>query len=240
MSHLLEEVFVHLSQQIELLSIEDALNTLSLFANDKLTFSTSFSNEDQVLTDILVRSNTPVNIFTLDTGRLFEETYDTWHRTKVHYNIQIKAFFPEAGEVSSFLQQHGPNSFYESVDLRKECCSIRKILPLGNALKGQLVWITGLRAEHSLNRTDLKRLEWDEVNQIIKFNPLVHWTTEDVKEYILANKVPFNPLTEKGFVSIGCAPCTRAINTGEDFRAGRWWWEENSKKECGLHINPKK
>lgn len=205
----------------------------------QLTFSTSFSFEDQMLTDIIVKSGVPVEIFTLDTGRLFPETYYTWNQTVANYGIAIKAFYPPADGIGAFVTQFGPNAFYDSPELRKECCRLRKVVPLQQALQGKQVWITGLRAEHSPNRQDLQVLEWDGSNQIIKYNPLLHITTAEVQDYIKANNVVYNPLHDKGFISIGCAPCTRAIRPGEDFRAGRWWWEDASKKECGLHVHEK-
>jgi phosphoadenosine phosphosulfate reductase len=172
----------------------------------------------------------------LDTGRLFAETYSVWSGTNDKYHARVKAYYPDRTLLEKFLDDKGPNAFYESVDLRKECCRIRKVEPLKRALNGQAVWVTGLRAEHSPERKDHASIEWDEGNRIIKYNPLLHWTTEQVKEYIDRNDVPYNILHDRGFVSIGCAPCTRAIRPGEDFRAGRWWWEDASKKECGLHT----
>jgi phosphoadenosine phosphosulfate reductase len=203
----------------------------------QVTFSTSFSYEDQVITHDILSNNFPVKIFTLDTGRLFAETYSVWSSTNEKYNTKIKAYYPNETALQEFVEAKGPNSFYESVDNRKQCCFIRKVEPLKRALAGNAVWITGLRTEHSADRTNLPIIEWDEANQIIKYHPLLHWTTEQTKNYIAKNHVPYNPLHDKGFVSIGCAPCTRAIKPGEDFRAGRWWWEDADKKECGLHIH---
>ena len=202
---------------------------------NQVTFSTSFSYEDQVITNEILDNQLPVKIFTLDTGRMFAETYSVWNSTNEKYNTKIKAYYPKADALQEFVEVKGPNSFYESVENRKQCCFIRKVEPLKRALAGNAIWITGLRAEHSGDRKDLPILEWDESNQVIKYHPILHWTTEDVKAYISKNHVPYNPLHDKGFVSIGCAPCTRAIKPGEDFRAGRWWWEDASKKECGLH-----
>ncbi len=201
----------------------------------QVTFSTSFSFEDQAITHAILRNKLPITIFTLDTGRLFPETYSTWSSTNERYAAHIKAYYPNQDTLQDFIAVSGPNSFYESVDNRKKCCFIRKVEPLQRALKGNAVWITGLRAEHSGNRKELPLVEWDETNQVIKYHPVLHWTTEAVKEYISNNQVPYNPLHDKGFVSIGCAPCTRAVQPGEDFRAGRWWWEDADKKECGLH-----
>lgn len=203
----------------------------------KVVFSTSFSFEDQAITHAILDAKLPVEIFTLDTGRMFAETYSVWNSTNERYQTHIKAFYPDQSALEKFVEEKGPNSFYESVDNRKSCCYIRKVEPLKRALAGKELWITGLRAEHSPDRKDLPMVEWDESNQVIKYHPLLHLTTEQVREYIKENKVPYNPLHDRGFVSIGCAPCTRAIKPGEDFRAGRWWWEDADKKECGLHIH---
>ncbi len=204
---------------------------------EQVTFSTSFSYEDQAIAHEILSHNLPVSIFTLDTGRLFAETYSVWSSTNSIYNTHIKAYYPNDKLLEHFVEDKGPNSFYESVDNRQQCCFIRKVEPLKRALAGNAVWITGLRAEHSPDRHDLPMIEWDESNQIIKYHPILHWTTAEVKNYISDNHIPYNPLHDRGFVSIGCAPCTRAIREGEDFRAGRWWWEDANKKECGLHVH---
>jgi phosphoadenosine phosphosulfate reductase len=226
-----------LRDRIAPLPIPDALKLLEETFRGRLTFSTSFGMEDQVVTDLLHKSGVVSTIFTLDTGRLFPETYSTWSRTLERYRVSIDAYYPNTEKIQEFVRDYGPNSFYESVDRRKQCCHIRKVEPLKRALAGNSVWITGLRAEQSPNRNDMQILEWDEVNQIIKYNPLLHWSTEEVWAYINQHNVPYNSLHDKGFISIGCAPCTRAIKPGEDFRAGRWWWEDQSKKECGLHVH---
>jgi phosphoadenosine phosphosulfate reductase len=215
-------------------SIEETLAFLANEYKDKVVFSTSFGQEDQVITALIAKNDLPITIFTLDTGRLFQETYDVFHKTLKKYNIDIKTYFPERSAVEELLNKKGPNSFYESVENRKECCFIRKVAPLTKALKGNAIWITGLRAEQSENRSDLAFFEYDAHFDIIKFNPLLKWTLEEIQKYIDDNNVPQNTLHKKGFVSIGCAPCTRAIVPGEDIRAGRWWWE-SSHKECGLH-----
>ena len=216
-------------------SIEAVLDHLTGIFPDEICFSTSFSMEDQVITDLVKESS--IKIFTLDTGRLFEDTYNTWNLTRSKYQLDIKAYYPNQEELEAFIQQKGPDSFYTSVDNRKKCCEIRKVHPLKRALQGNKVWITGLRAEHSPDRNDLRQLEWDESNQIIKYHPMLFWTTDQVKNYLKEKQIPYNILHDRGFVSIGCAPCTRAIQPGEDFRAGRWWWEDASKKECGLHVH---
>ena len=169
--------------------------------------------------------------------RLFPETYSVWTRTNEKYGAHVNAYYPDYKLLEEFVTDKGPNAFYESVENRKQCCFIRKVEPLKRALAGNAVWITGLRAEHSPDRNNLSVIEWDEGNQVIKYNPILHWTTEQVRQFINENDVPYNPLHDRGFVSIGCQPCTRAIRPGEDFRAGRWWWEDASKKECGLHVH---
>jgi phosphoadenosine phosphosulfate reductase len=224
----------YLLEKTKGLSIEETLAFLANEYKDKVVFSTSFGQEDQVITDFIGQNDLPITIFTLDTGRLFQETYDVFHKTLKKYKKEIKVYFPEASEVENLLNKKGPNSFYESVENRKECCFIRKVAPLTKALKGNSIWITGLRAEQSENRNDLDLFEYDEKFDIIKFNPLLKWTLKEVEDYLEKNNVPQNTLHKKGFVSIGCAPCTRAITPDEDIRAGRWWWE-SSHKECGLH-----
>jgi len=215
-------------------SIEETLAFLANEYKDKVVFSTSFGQEDQVITALIAKNDLPITIFTLDTGRLFQETYDVFHKTLKKYKKEIKVYFPEAAAVEKLLEAKGPNSFYESVENRKECCFIRKVAPLTKALEGNAIWITGLRAEQSENRNDLALFEYDEKFEIIKFNPLLKWTLKEVEDYLEKNNVPQNALHKQGFVSIGCAPCTRAITPDEDIRAGRWWWE-SSHKECGLH-----
>ena len=215
-------------------SIEETLIFLANEYKGKVVFSTSFGQEDQVITALIASNDLPITIFTLDTGRLFQETYDVFHKTLKKYKKEIKVFFPEANAVEKLLKEKGPNSFYESVENRKQCCHIRKVAPLTKALKGNAIWITGLRAEQSENRSDLDFFEYDAHFDIIKFNPLLKWTLAEVQKYIDDKNVPQNALHKQGFVSIGCAPCTRAITPDEDIRAGRWWWE-SSHKECGLH-----
>ena len=201
-----------------------------------VVFSTSLGQEDQVITDLIAKNKVPVRIFTLDTGRLFYETYELIDRTRARYKRDIDVFFPAHQAVEELTTKKGFTSFYDSVENRKECCFIRKVEPLNRALAGASVWITGLRGEQSANRNEMELLEYDEARKIFKFNPLIHWTYNDVLDYLKAHNVPYNPLHDKGYISIGCAPCTRAIEPGEDPRAGRWWWEI-SKKECGLHVS---
>jgi phosphoadenosine phosphosulfate reductase len=229
-----------ITKLIEGKSPEEILRDLAVLSADKITFSTSLSYEDQVITHMIFSNNLNIEIFTLDTGRLFTETYSVFNSTRERYKKEIKTFYPKTEEVEKLVSSKGPNSFYESVDNRKECCFIRKVEPLKRALAGKTIWITGIRAEQSANRESMQQAEWDEANQIIKVHPLLNWTFEEVKAYIKKNNIPYNPLHDRGFVSIGCQPCTRAIKEGEDFRAGRWWWEDNTKKECGLHITVNK
>ncbi|MBB6272113.1 phosphoadenosine phosphosulfate reductase [Pedobacter cryoconitis] len=228
----LEEI----AAQIKDLGPVEALSFLAQKFPGQITFSTSFGWEDQVITDLIFANDVPVRVFTLETGRLFPETYYVWNRTLENYQKPIHAYHPDASALEDMVSKKGPNSFYESVENRKECCFIRKIGPLKRALKGNKCWVTGIRAEQSLNRTDMSNLEWDEENQLIKFHPIFYWSLDEVKAYIRKNNIVYNTLHDKGFPSIGCAPCTRAVQEGEDFRAGRWWWEDQSKKECGLHA----
>jgi phosphoadenosine phosphosulfate reductase len=217
------------------LTAEEILTkVLELFGN-KVTFATSMGAEDQVITHILAKLSKSANIFTLDTGRVFPETYDLLHRTVNRYGLQIKSFYPDTTQVEEMVNSKGINLFYESIENRKLCCHVRKIVPLRRALTGMDAWITGLRREQSVTRTDLKIVEWDGGNGLIKINPLLEWTEEQVWDYIKNNSIPYNKLHDQGFPSIGCQPCTRAIEKGEDLRAGRWWWEMPDSKECGLH-----
>jgi phosphoadenosine phosphosulfate reductase len=235
----MKEVLKYVNDSLGNIDPKDIGSTLkelvSLFPN-AVTFSSSFSYEDQVITHFIAQNAPEISIFTLDTGRLFPETYSTWNSTKDRYGVKIKAYYPNHAAIEEFVEEKGPNSFYETLENRKSCCFIRKVEPLKRALASNSIWITGLRAEHSPERQNLEIFEWDEANQILKYNPLLHWTTDDVVKYIQENNVPYNILHDRGFISIGCQPCTRAIRPGEDFRAGRWWWEDASKKECGLHI----
>ena len=217
-------------------TLEEKLKQISNLIQGKFVFSTSFGIEDQVISHAIFSQNIKkIEVFTLDTGRLFPETYSVWDKTQLQYNEKIKAYYPNTNAIEKYSNENGINAFYNSVDLRKECCFVRKVEPLNRALSDAKIWITGLRAEQSNNRNAVKEIEWDEEKQLFKFNPLLNWTTEEVVEYLKINAVPYNLLHNEGFVSIGCAPCTRAIQPGDDFRAGRWWWEDQSKKECGLH-----
>ncbi len=224
------------TQEIENASTADALKLVTAQFPEETVFSTSLGQEDQVLTEMIASGKLPVRIFTLDTGRLFYEHYDLLEKTNARYKINIDVYFPEAPDVEAYVKANGVNGFYESVENRKACCFIRKVKPLNRALTGAKVWITGLRSEQSDNRKDMKMIEWDADRGLYKFNPLIHWSYDEMMDYIRQKNVPYNPLHDKGFISIGCAPCTRAIEPGEDPRAGRWWWEV-SHKECGLHVH---
>lgn len=216
-------------------SIVEILHLLVENHPGKVVFTTSFGYEDQVITDMIFRNNLDIKVVSLDTGRLFPETYKVYNSTLEKYKKPILVYFPPTDKVEKLLNDKGPFSFYESLENRKECCYIRKVIPLKRALDGNHIWITGLRASQSENRSEMREFEWDNGNSIVKYNPLMEWSLDDVKTYVAENHVPYNILHDKGFVSIGCQPCTRAIQPGESFRAGRWWWEQNSGRECGLH-----
>ncbi len=225
-----------LKQELAEKDAAEIIHFISSNYADRTVFSTSFGIEDQVLTHLLAQANSNINIFTLDTGRLFPETYYVWNRTLERYGLAIQSYSPNTAEVERLVTDKGPSSFYESVENRKECCFIRKIEPLSRAIKGYDIWITGIRADQSPNREEMEYIEWDAHNNILKIHPLFHWNLTDVEEFLKVNNIPYNPLHDKGFPSIGCQPCTRAVQPGESFRAGRWWWEDQSKKECGLHT----
>lgn len=197
-------------------------------------FACSFGAEDMVLLDAIARNARKIEVFTLDTGRLPEETHALLESARDKYPIVIHTYFPNAAAVETWVDLNGPNAFYKSVAQRQQCCGIRKVEPLKRALTGKKSWITGLRREQSAARQGLEREVWDEANGLVKINPLLDWTENEIWAYIRANEVPYNALHDRGYPSIGCAPCTRAVAPGEDVRAGRWWWEESSK-ECGLH-----
>jgi phosphoadenosine phosphosulfate reductase len=225
-----------INQQLEGKTAQEIINFFLVEMGDKITFGTSLGAEDQVITQMLVQSNLDFDIFTLDTGRLFPESYDLIDRTNSKYKIKIRTMFPDYQEVEQMVQEHGINLFYKSVELRKHCCQLRKLNPLQRALEGKEAWFTGLRRSQSVTRLDMEIVEWDDNAKKIKVNPLINWSEEDVWNYIHEEKIPYNPLHDKSFPSIGCQPCTRAIEAGEDLRAGRWWWENPDTKECGLHA----
>lgn len=211
------------------------LKTVAEAFGEEAVFSTSFGLEDQVITHLIAQDKLPIELFTLDTGRLFPETYKTLNTTRNRYKLKIKTYYPNTQKVQDLVSEKGPFSFYDSIENRKECCFIRKVEPLKRALKGKKCWVTGIRATQSTTRTDKQQVEYDEANDIIKVHPLLHWTHDEVERFIEEHHIPYNPLHDQGFPSIGCQPCTRAVKEGEDIRAGRWWWENPDKKECGLH-----
>jgi phosphoadenosine phosphosulfate reductase len=222
----------------EILEGKSALEVLEFFTEEfgtRLGFATSLGAEDQVLTEMIAGIEPKVKIFTLDTGRLFPETYDLLDSTVKRYKVKIDVYFPDAARVEEMVNKKGINLFYDSVENRKLCCHIRKIEPLTRALKGVDAWISGLRREQSVTRHNGKLVEWDVNNRMIKVNPLIEWTNDDVWDYIRVKNIPYNKLHDKGYPSIGCLPCTRPVAPGEDIRSGRWWWEEPAMKECGLH-----
>lgn len=232
------EIEQEIKELNDLFSNSTAEEVVSFFINkygNKIAFATSLSAEDQILTQIIAGIDPETRIITLDTGRLFPETLDLIETTNLRYNINIKVFFPDAGQVESMVNTKGINLFYASIENRKECCHIRKILPLRRAMSGTDAWISGLRSEQSVTRKDLKLLEWDSNFNLIKINPLRNWSEEQVWEYIHTHNIPYNKLHDNNYPSIGCQPCTRAVNPGDDIRAGRWWWEQPEYKECGLH-----
>jgi phosphoadenosine phosphosulfate reductase len=206
---------------------------------ESATLASSYGYEDMVLMDLISKFAPEIEIFTLDTGRLPKETYDVMQEARTHYNNHVNVYFPEASDVEAFISEKGPNAFYDSVELRKQCCAIRKVSPLKRALAGKKAWLTGMRRSQAVTRSELPVSEWDETFGLQKFSPLSDWSNGEVKQYIKAFDVPYNKLHDQGVASIGCAPCTRAITPGEDIRAGRWWWENPESKECGLHVKAK-
>ncbi len=218
--------------------LTDTRATLARIATDfaPAVFASSLAAEDMVLTDLILRAKLPIKIFTLETGRLHQETLGMLDQIREVYGYDIEPYRPETAAVEAYVSAHGLNAFYDSVEMRKECCRIRKVDPLNRALAGNAAWITGQRRSQSSTRAELAVQEDDAAHNMQKFNPLADWSEDDVWHYLRSNGVPYNPLHDKGYPSIGCEPCTRAIQPGEDIRAGRWWWESPDQKECGLHV----
>ena len=231
----LQQKALELNSELKGQSVEVVLKRLLEEFDHRIALSSSLSIEDQLLTDALVKINPQVRIFTLDTGRLFPETYDLIEKTNTKYGIKLDVYFPDYHEVQQLIKTDGINLFYKGIEQRKACCQIRKLNPLRRAFEGLDGWICGLRKEQSVTRNQIELIEWDANNQLIKVNPLIDYTEEAVWEYIRTHQVPFNKLQLQGFPSIGCQPCTRAVQPGEDIRSGRWWWENPEHKECGLH-----
>lgn len=224
-----------LNQQFAGKSAIEVLNWFLREYKGKIGLASSLSIEDQAITEMICKIDPSCRIFTLDTGRLFPQTYSLISKTKDRFGKQIEVYFPDYKAVEAMVGEHGVNLFYESVELRKRCCHVRKIEPLKRAFEGLEVWICGLRREQSVTRADNNVVEWDKGNGIIKINPLIDWSEAQVWDYIKQNQIPYNVLHDQGYPSIGCQPCTRAVKEGEDLRAGRWWWENPEQKECGLH-----
>ena len=229
------EEIQELNKEFENQSPEKVLKYFIEKYKERICFASSLGAEDQVLTHMIAGISKSTKIFTLDTGRLFPETYSLIDATNKKYGIKINTYFPDYNKVQTMVNDKGINLFYDSLENRKECCNTRKIEPLKRAFDGMEVWICGLRSEQSVTRFTAKMIEWDEQNKLIKLNPLVKWVEKHVWDFIKQNNIPYNELHDKGFPSIGCQPCTRAIEKGDDVRAGRWWWERPEQKECGLH-----
>jgi len=225
-----------LNEQLSGKSIEERLKLIASLFPGKTIFTTSFGIEDQVLTHKIFTENIPIKVATLDTGRLFPETYETFSQTIIRYKNKIHVYFPDYLSVENMVTEKGPFSFYESRENRDECCRLRKVVPLSRALAGMECWISGIRASQSDNRGNMSDLEYDEDKKLFKFHPLYDWSLEDVEKIIKEKNIPYNLLHDKGYLSIGCEPCTRAVIKGQDFRSGRWWWENEGPKECGCHI----
>lgn len=232
------ELTKQLLEELTPLSWNERLVKLKDYAGEQsIAFSTSFSIEDQAITHVIAKNDLPFRVFTLDTGRMFEQVYDTWQRTRETYaNVEIEAFFPDAEAVEKLVHKQGINGFYESVDKRHACCYVRKVEPLARALQGVNIWISGLRREHSENRGELPVVEFDESRNIIKVYPLIDIPVGTIRPYVAKYFVPYNKMQDEGFPSVGCAPCTRAVEPGAHPRSGRWWWEQESAQECGLHM----
>ena len=230
-----EELANQLNESLKDSTPEEILAYFLPKYNDRIALASSLGLEDQVLTAMIARIKKDARVFTIDTGRLFPECYQLIDRTNDKYDIKIEVYSPEHTGVEKYVRENGVNAFYQSIEKRKACCHCRKIEPLLRALSTLDVWICGLRASQAVTRTNITVVEWDANNGLIKVNPLAKWSEEDVWKYIKENRVPYNKLHDQGFPSIGCQPCTRAIEPGEDIRAGRWWWEDPEHKECGLH-----
>jgi phosphoadenosine phosphosulfate reductase len=224
----------------KLVENEDSIKSLKVLCDlfpQKIIFTTSFGLEDQMITHMIFGNSLPVKVVTLDTGRLFQETYKVFSETIKRYRKEIQVYFPDNKDIEKLVTEKGPFSFYNSREERLECCQLRKVLPLNRALEGMECWISGIRAGQSDNRNQLDMIEYDDRRKLYKFYPLFNNTYEGVKRFVMENNIPYNTLHSKGYVSIGCEPCTRAVREGGDFRSGRWWWEGDGVKECGCHIN---
>jgi phosphoadenosine phosphosulfate reductase len=231
----MKQLIAQLNEELQQATAETILTSVHKHFGDKIALASSLGFEDQVLTAMIASHCKELTIFTLDTGRIFPETYELIEKTNARYGLNIHIFFPDADLVEAMVNEKGVNLFYDSIENRKQCCHIRKTIPLQRALSGLDAWITGLRRSQSVTRHNMQVVEWDESNQLIKVNPLINWTEEEVIAFVKQHNVPYNVLHDQGFRSIGCQPCTRAVLPHEDLRAGRWWWELPEQKECGLH-----
>lgn len=225
-----------LNQQWDKVEPETMLRHFMEIYGDRIALSSSLSAEDQALTDMMLGVNSQARIFSLDTGRLFPETYALLDKTNLHYGIKIEVFCPQTEALQEMVNTQGINLFYESIEKRHFCCQVRKLEPLSRAFRTLDAWVCGLRRGQSVTRNDMRRVEWDERHGLLKINPLIDWSEEQVWAYVREHRVPYNKLHDQGFPSIGCQPCTRAVKPGEDIRSGRWWWEDPQHRECGLHI----
>ena len=231
----MKEKVLQLREKFKKSDPSDLLSWFTEAYHGKIVFSTSLGSEDQVITQMIATNGQPIRIITLDTGRLFPETLNLLDITIKKYKVDIELFFPDSASVEAMVKNDGINLFYDGVEKRRFCCAIRKTAPMRRALEGMEVWVTGLRQNQSVTRSDSAMIEWDDNLGLIKLNPLIYWTTEMVWDYIRKHHIPYNELHDKGYPSIGCIPCTREVRSGEDPRAGRWWWELPQHKECGLH-----
>ena len=232
----MRDLVTELKEQVGDATPQEVITFFAAKFRGRTALSTSLGAEDQVLTDMISGMDHGIKIFTLDTGRLFQDTYDLLTITEKKYGIKIRLYFPDAGKVENMVKEKGINLFYESIENRKLCCHIRKIEPLRRALRGMKVWISGVRKDQSVTRQDFEMVQWDETHRVIKLLPLVEWTDSQVWTYIREKRIPYNELHDKGYPSIGCLPCTRAVKPSESLRSGRWWWELPENKECGLHL----
>jgi len=232
-----EQTVKHLESAFAGASLEERLHSLRRIVKGRIVFTTSFGLEDQAISHAIVQAGLDVELITLDTGRLFQETCNTWAQTEAAYSTRIHAYVPDREAVESVIALYGVNGFYASREARHECCRVRKVEPLSRALAGAQAWITGLRGDASNARADMQAVSWDTMRKLIKVNPVIEWTRNRVKQFVHDNHIPINSLHARGYASIGCAPCTRPIGPDEPERAGRWWWENDDARECGLHVD---
>ena len=225
-----------LKSELSILDAQPMLLRIAELFGEKAILSSSLAIESQVLTHMWCKSTSRPRVFILDTGRMHEETYETMNASIKFFGLKYEVMFPEAAATAAMMREHGPNLFFDSVENRKLCCHVRKVEPMKKILKTAEAWITGLRRDQAVTRSTLEKVEWDDGNGLFKFNPIADWTLEQIWKYAREHKLPYNSLHDRGFPSIGCAPCTRAVKPGEDERAGRWWWEVPEQRECGIHL----